>query len=130
MRGFKHRNVLTMLAITFKKNRPYVILPFMENGDLKTYLGKDDRVESNRLLFSIQLSLADLGGGACRAHATPYGTQFIHFHIHFHQKAPMSEVHAPLTGARPPYRKSWIRHWLFKFIFPFTCIHLSLIQSN
>ena len=28
------------------------------------------------------------------AHA-PYGTQFFRFHIHFHRKAPASEVHAP-----------------------------------
>ena len=46
-------------------------------------------------------ALANLGG-PCRAHATPYGTQFFHFCIHFHQKAPMSEVHAPPPGARPP----------------------------
>ena len=46
-------------------------------------------------------SLADLGG-ACWAHATPYGTQFFCFHIHFHQKLPVSGVHAPLTGPCPP----------------------------
>ena len=40
------------------------------------------------------------------AHApTPYGTRFFHFYIHFHQKAPVLEIHAP-----PPYRKPWIRH--------------------
>ena len=44
MKGFKHKNVLCMLAITFKKDLPCVILPFMENGDLKTFLGKDNRV--------------------------------------------------------------------------------------
>ena len=33
--------------------------------------------------------------GACRAHATPYGTQFFCFHIHFHQKVPALGVHAP-----------------------------------
>ena len=49
------------------------------------------------------LALADLGGGgACRAHAIPYGTQFFHFHIHFHQKAPASEVHTPSNGCMPP----------------------------
>ena len=32
--------------------------------------------------------------GAC----PPYRTQFFHFHIHFHQKVPTSEVHAPPTG--------------------------------
>ena len=53
--------------------------------------------------------LADLGGRAGRT--PPYGTKFFHFHIHFHQKVPTSEVHTPPTGARPPpYGKSWIRH--------------------
>ena len=55
-------------------------------------------------------ALADLGGGACRAHASPYGTQFFHFHIHFHQKVPVSEVHAPPNGCMPPYGISWICH--------------------
>ena len=41
----------------------------------------------------------------------PYWTQFFDFCIHFWWKAPASEVHAPLTGPRPPYGKSWIRHW-------------------
>ena len=46
-----------------------------------------------------------IGGSrvACQAHAIPYGTQFFHFHIHFHRKASALEVHAPLTGARPPW---------------------------
>ena len=46
-------------------------------------------------------ALADLGGHARRT--PPYGTQFFHFRIHFRQKVPMLEVHAP-------YGKSWIRH--------------------
>ena len=37
--------------------------------------------------------LADLGGHA--QHTPPYGTQFFCFCIHFHQKMPTSEVHAP-----------------------------------
>ena len=40
-------------------------------------------------------------GGACRAHALTYGTQFFHFHIHFHQKEPASEVY-PSNGCTPP----------------------------
>ena len=53
-------------------------------------------------------TLADLGGHArC---TPPYGTKFFRFHIHFCQKAPTSEVHAPPNGSTPPYRKSWIRH--------------------
>ena len=56
--------------------------------------------------------LADLGGGAYRAHALPYGTQFFRFCMHFHQKAPRIThkdapdaslpVHA-LSGPRPPW---------------------------
>ena len=45
------------------------------------------------------------GGGAGRAHASPYGTQFFHFRIHFCRKAPMSEVHAPPNGSTPPLRE-------------------------
>ena len=41
--------------------------------------------------------------GACPAHAPPpHGTQFFCFRIHFHQKVPTSEVHAPPNGCTPP----------------------------
>ena len=63
-----------------------------------------------RLFYTLRDSaLADLRG-ACRAHATPYRTQLFRFRIHFHQKVPVSEVHAPPNGCMPPYGKSWIRH--------------------
>ena len=39
----------------------------------------------------------------------PNGTQFFHFRIHFHQKAPASEVDAP-HRVDAPYGKSSIRH--------------------
>ena len=37
----------------------------------------------------------------------PYGTQFFHYHIHFHQKGPMSAVHAlpHKTGPCSPLRE-------------------------
>ena len=58
----------------------------------------------------VHIALADLEA-ACRAHAPPsHGTQFFSFGIHFCQKAPVSEVHAPPNGSTPPYGKSWIRH--------------------
>ena len=38
MREFQHENVLTLYGVLIKENRPYVILPLMENGDLHTYL--------------------------------------------------------------------------------------------
>lgn len=49
MQGFKHRNVLTMIALTYRGKVPFVILPFMENGDLKTYVNdaKNVRILTN-----------------------------------------------------------------------------------
>ena len=40
MKKIGHPNVLDLLGICFntKDSLPYVILPFMANGDLKTYL--------------------------------------------------------------------------------------------
>ena len=35
--------------------------------------------------------------------------QFIHFGVHFHQKAPMSDTGAPPTGLGLLNGKSWIR---------------------
>ena len=48
--------------------------------------------------------IISIGGsrGACRVHATPYGTQFFRFRIHFHRKVPASEVYAPPNGCTPP----------------------------
>ena len=31
-----------------------------------------------------------------------YGTQFFYFRMHFHQKVPALEVHAPPNGCTPP----------------------------
>ena len=40
MKKIEHPNVLDLLGICFniEESIPYVILPFMANGDLKTYL--------------------------------------------------------------------------------------------
>ena len=35
-------------------------------------------------------------------HASFHGTQCFCFHMYFYLKAPASEIHAPLTGPRPP----------------------------
>ena len=44
-----------------------------------------------------------IGGSRGRAGRTPpYRTQFFRFHIHFCQKVPVSEVHAPPMGPRSP----------------------------
>ncbi len=44
MKGFTHRNVLTIIGLVFNENQPYVVLPYMENGDLKSFLSDPDRV--------------------------------------------------------------------------------------
>ena len=40
MKDFDHPNVLSVLGVGFNTDNrlPFVILPFMVNGDLKTYL--------------------------------------------------------------------------------------------
>ena len=40
MKDFAHPNVLSVLGVGFNPDSglPFVVLPFMENGDLKTYL--------------------------------------------------------------------------------------------
>ena len=42
MKNFKHRNVLSLVGVSVGVNdtiaAPYIILPFMANGDLKEYL--------------------------------------------------------------------------------------------
>ena len=54
--------------------------------------------------YTAQSALVDqqAGGGGRARRMPPYGTKFFHFHIHFWQKVPMSEVHTPLTGPHPP----------------------------
>lgn len=38
MRHFHHNNVLAVVGVVFKEGRPYVLIPFMANGDLREYL--------------------------------------------------------------------------------------------
>ena len=50
---------------------------------------------------SVGLALAELGAGHARR-TSLYGTQIFRVCIHFHRKAPASEVHAPpQMGPRP-----------------------------
>jgi len=49
MIDFAHVNVLTLLAIAIDHQTPYVILPLMEHGDLKSYISNPDNV---RLLLN------------------------------------------------------------------------------
>ena len=44
MANFKHENVLGLLGVMIKENRPHVILPFMDKGDLKGYVSDQNNV--------------------------------------------------------------------------------------
>ena len=44
MKQFNHPNVLSLLGVSVYEDIPCVILPFMSNGDLKTYMRKNPEV--------------------------------------------------------------------------------------
>ena len=44
MMDFDHQNVLSLTAICIKEDLPYVILPLMENGDLKSFTSNSKNV--------------------------------------------------------------------------------------
>ena len=46
MKQFDHPNVLSLLGVSLYEDIPCVILPFMSNGDLKTYMRKNQKVKS------------------------------------------------------------------------------------
>ena len=49
MKDFDHPNVLGLLGLTFEPSgSPLVVLPFMEHGDLKSFLLKDEEQVGNR----------------------------------------------------------------------------------
>lgn len=40
MRGFGHPNVLSLIGVAMDKQEIYVVLPYMENGDLRSFVSK------------------------------------------------------------------------------------------
>lgn len=49
MKDFDHPNVLSLVGIVYdQESMPMVVLPFMEHGDVKSLIRKDDQVK-NRL---------------------------------------------------------------------------------
>ena len=56
MRSFRHEHVLSMLGISFDiYGQPLVILPYLGNGDLLSYLRSRSKVSSmmSKLLVSV-----------------------------------------------------------------------------
>ena len=44
MQNIQHENLLPLLCIVIKDNIPHVVTPYMENGDLRKYLKRKDKV--------------------------------------------------------------------------------------
>lgn len=50
MKDFHHHNVLSLHGVAFMSDeRPYVLLPFMEKGDLKHYIADENNVSIETL---------------------------------------------------------------------------------
>ena len=44
MKDFDHKNVLNLVGVVIRNDRPYVLLPYMDQGDLKNYVSKLENV--------------------------------------------------------------------------------------
>jgi len=57
MINFRHLNVLSLIGVVFeRKDRPLVILPFMENGNLHTLISRERMVDSCLFLVLCNLT--------------------------------------------------------------------------
>jgi len=48
MHSFDHPNVLPLLGVVIANDRPFVIMPLMQNGDLRTFIAAPERVRTAR----------------------------------------------------------------------------------
>lgn len=47
LKGLEHANLLTVLGIVIEENRPYMALPLMDHGDMKSFLIQPEQVCEN-----------------------------------------------------------------------------------
>ena len=52
MHNFNHENVLSLIGVVIDGNKPYVIMPLMEKGDLRAFIGKQVRKQSHLIQTS------------------------------------------------------------------------------
>ena len=55
MADFQHENVLGLLGVMITDNKPHVILPFMDKGDLKGYVSDRNNVSIHNTCQIISL---------------------------------------------------------------------------
>ena len=58
MKNFKHPNILPLLGVVIKENIPNVILPFMDNGDLRIFISNEKNRFTVRELVTFGLDVA------------------------------------------------------------------------
>ena len=49
MKDCHHDNVLSLLGVVIAGHRPFAVLPYMEHGDLRSYIAEPDRVRRNTI---------------------------------------------------------------------------------
>ena len=50
MRNFNHKNVLNMFGLVIERNLPQVVMPYMANGDLRSFVANPDHVRKMKFL--------------------------------------------------------------------------------
>jgi len=59
MKDFKHHHVLTLIGVCFEdEGSPMVVLPYMQNGDLLSYIRDEKNMPTvkNLLTFAIEIA--------------------------------------------------------------------------
>ncbi len=59
MKDFKHHHVLTLIGVCFEEDgSPIVVLPYMQNGDLLSYIREETNMLTvkNLLTFAIEIA--------------------------------------------------------------------------
>lgn len=44
LQGMEHANLLTVLGVVIENNRPFMVLPLMDHGDMKSFLAQPEQV--------------------------------------------------------------------------------------
>ena len=51
MKGFVHPNILGLYGVVIQEFAPYVVLEYMDKGDLRSYVSKVDKVSKHYILL-------------------------------------------------------------------------------